>query len=83
VHNNTVKNGRVKTVLLLGLIVNTVQKVIVASTVVTITYWTVRERAAKELIAMTLTLASIVPKKARSWVLNVSEDVMHGRMAAQ
>lgn len=39
-------------------------------------------RAVKELIAMTHTLASIVPK-ARSWVLNVSKDAMHGRMAIQ
>lgn len=81
-HNNTVKNGRVKTVLLLGLIANTVQKVIVASIVVASTYWTVRERAAKELIVL-IRMGSFVPKKARSWVLNVYEDVMHGRMALQ
>jgi len=42
----------------------------------------VREKVAKGLIAMTHTLASIVPM-ARSWVLNVSEDAMHGKMAVQ
>ena len=43
----------------------------------------VREKAVKELIAMTHIVASIVPKKARIWVLNVSKDAMHGRMAIQ
>ena len=42
-----------------------------------------REKAVKELIAMTHTLASIVPKKARIWVLSVSKDAVRGRMVTR